>query len=809
MFKNYFITAWRSIKKNKVFFTLNFVGLYISVVVCLLIGLMILHETSFDKPANNNISIYRIVKTNTSSTGKTYGPVTPYPLATAMRAALPEEKLIAQVHFQGDDVISFDNKKFKQQDIVFADSVFPKLFPLTVLQGSIQRALAEPGFTILTQSTAHKFFGNDNPIGRRIKIANLVDLAVAAVIADAPANSHLPYTMLISYASLKPDFIGGFPLDQWRLNASGFTYAGLSNQNKIKHVQATLASIANDHLNSKNDGTTTIFNLQPLPDIHYNQLYAEGNPAYTINLSYLYLIGAIGLFLIVAACINYTNLSTALALKKSKEVGVRKTMGATRNHLIKQFLSETFLLTAFVFITAALSISFFLPLLNNFLDKNIPPDWLHTNSALLLVALWITVSLLSGLYPAFILSGFNPIAALKNKTASPKTSVVMLRRGLVVFQFLTAQILIIGAIVVTRQMNFIQSQSLGFSKNNVVDIGIPENKPEQLKLLQDKLSAIPGVNSVSFSLGAPVTDNNASTSFNRKEKYASEKMDVEVKMADRHYLETYGLQLIAGRWFDENDDRNIDNSIPDSLKRYAFVLNETAVRSLGFTAAKDALGKYVTFGMYEISAPVIGVVKDYNTTSLHDAVKPVLMVEFPSFYYNAGIKLAGGYSASTLTAIEKAWTSVYTQQLFESNFLDEHIASLYKNDKRTQQLFNLFTFLSIVINILGLVGLLSFMIEQKTKEIGIRKVLGASVKDISFILSKDFLLLIIVAFFIAAPVAWFLMHQWLQDFAYRTTISWWVFAVAMLAALGVTCIAVGFQTIKAAIANPVKSLRTE
>jgi len=499
MFKNYFITAWRNIKKNKAFFTLNFVGLYISVVVCLLIGLMILHETSFDKPANNNISIYRIVKTNTSSTGKTYGPVTPYPLATAMRAALPEEKLIAQVHFQGDDVIAFDNKKFKQQDIVFADSVFPKLFPLTVLQGSIQRALAEPGFTILTQSTAHKFFGNDNPIGRRIKIANLVDLAVAAVIADAPANSHLPYTMLISYASLKPDFIGGFPLDQWRLNASGFTYAGLSNQNKIKHVQATLASIANDHLNSKNDGTTTIFNLQPLPDIHYNQLYAEGNPAYTINLSYLYLIGAIGLFLIVAACINYTNLSTALALKKSKEVGVRKTMGATRNHLIKQFLSETFLLTAFVFITAALSISFFLPLLNNFLDKNIPPDWLHTNSALLLVALWITVSLLSGLYPAFILSGFNPIAALKNKTASPKTSVVMLRRGLVVFQFLTAQILIIGAIVVTRQMNFIQSQSLGFSKNNVVDIGIPENKPEQLKLLQDKLSAIPGVNSVSFS----------------------------------------------------------------------------------------------------------------------------------------------------------------------------------------------------------------------------------------------------------------------------------------------------------------------
>jgi len=284
---------------------------------------------------------------------------------------------------------------------------------------------------------------------------------------------------------------------------------------------------------------------------------------------------------------------------------------------------------------------------------------------------------------------------------------------------------------------------------------------------------------------------------------------VEVKAADKNYLNTYGLQLTAGRWFDANDEHGIDDAFPDSLKRYAFVLNETAVKALGFSSPQDALGKYVAFGFNDIAAPVIGVVKDYNTASLHDAVKPVLMVEFPFFYYNAGIKLTRGYSASTLSAIEKAWTSVYPHQLFESNFLDEHIASLYKNEKRTQQLFNLFTFLSIVINVLGLVGLLSFMIEQKTKEIGIRKVLGASVKDISFILSKDFLRLIIIAFFIAAPIAWLLMNKWLEDFAYRTTISWWVFAVAVLAALVVTCIAVGFQTIKAAIANPVKSLRTE
>lgn len=808
MFKNYLKSAWRNIEKHKAFFALNFIGLYISVVACLLIGLIILHETSFDK-STNNLSVYRIVKSNERTGGKTYGPVTPYPLATSLRIAMPDEKLISQIHFQKEDVISFENKKFKTENIVFADSIFPKIFSLSVKQGNVQRALAEPGFVILTEATAHKFFGNEDPVGKRIKIANLIDLQVAAVIANAPANSHLQYNILVPYASLRPEFIGGLPLDQWGLNASGFTYIGLSSPNKVQQVRASLASIAERNLNNSDDGTKTTFNLQPLTDIHYNQLYAGNNPSYTINYSYLYLIGAIGLFLILAACINYTNLSTALAIKKSKEVGVRKTMGATRHHLIKQFLSETFLLTALVFITAALSVGLFLPLLNRFLDKNIPLNWLHINSALLLIITWLAVSLLSGLYPAFVLSGFSPIAALKNKIVSPKTSVITLRRGLVVFQFLTAQILIIGAIVVAKQMHFIQSQPLGFSKNNVVNIGLPENKAEQLKLLTDKISSIPGVSSVSLSLGAPITENDAFTSFNRKEKYASEKLDVEVKAADKNYLSTYGLKLIAGRWYDENDERKIAEAVPDSLKQYAFVLNETAVKSLGFSSAQDALGKYVTFGMNDISAAVIGVVKDYNTSSLHNVVKPVLMVEFPFFYYNAGIKLTGGYSASTLSAIEKTWSSVFTDQLFESSFLDEHIASLYKNEKRTQQLFYLFTFLSIVINVLGLVGLLSFMIEQKTKEIGIRKVLGASVKHISFILSKDFLQLIIIAFFIAAPVAWLLMNKWLQDFAYRTTISWWVFAVAVCAALLITCIAVGFQTIKAAIANPVKSLRTE
>src|ERR1022692_3670131 len=440
MLRNYFKIAWWNIKKNKGFFALNFIGLYISVVACILIALIILYETSFDNHAGNALSIYRVVDNSASPTGKTLSAVTPYPLAAAMRAAMSDQQLISQIHYEKDDQVSIGDKKFKEKNIIFADSVFPNLFPLAVKEGSIQRALAEPGFAILTEKTAERYFGKENAIGRRIRLANLVDLEVAAVVANPASNTHLPYNMLVSYLSFKSDFIGGIPIDQWGVHSAGFAYIGLSGENKARHTETILASIVAKYIHQENIGIKTEFKLQPLHDIHYNQLYAHNNPSYTINYSYLYLIGAIGLFLMLAACINYTNLSTALAIKKSKEVGVRKTMGATRYYLMKQFLSETFLLTGLVVIAATFSVRFFLPVLNDFLDKNIPLDWANFRSIFFVISLWIAVSLLSGLYPAFVLSGFNAITALKSKISALKKSVVALRKGLVTFQFLTAQI---------------------------------------------------------------------------------------------------------------------------------------------------------------------------------------------------------------------------------------------------------------------------------------------------------------------------------------------------------------------------------
>lgn len=822
MFTNYLKAAWRRLRKDKGFFLLNFSGLYISVTACLLIALLIIYETNFDQNTAGGMQVYRVVNQTHNDHGPKYVAVTPYPLAAALRVAMPGgtiagqpapgQPLVSQIDYDKESGVQLPGQQMmKAGAIAFVDSVFPRLFALEVRAGSLQHAFSEKGYVVLTASTARRLFGKTDPIGKRMKLDNTLDLSVAAVIADPPPNTHLPYDMLVSYPSFTKDFIGGFSLDQWNLTAEGYTYVGFSGggiPGQVAQTERILADLVKENLLSKDPTNKTHFVLQPLRSIHYNTNFAESNPTYTINNSYLALLAAIGFFLILAACINYTNLSTALALKKSKEVGVRKTLGATRVQLMRQMLVETFVVTGVVAGAAAATAGLFLPSLNRFLDKQIPTAWLGWTSAAFLLALWVVVSLLSGIYPAFVLSRFNAITALKSKVVTPKASMLFLRRGLVVFQFMTAQILIICAFVVNRQMQYVRTQPMGFSRNLVVDVDV-DNKVDKIRAFRSRLEDISGISKVSFSIGAPIATNTAGTEFNRRELFKTRPIDVNVKAADRNYLDVYGLQLLAGRWFNEGDELKVANSVPDSSKQYAFVLNETAVRALGYRTPQEAIGAMVTFGFNNIAAPVIGVVKDYHVASMRTAVMPVLMVPLPFFYYNAGIQLSRGYTPATMDAIEKAYHAVYPEAIFTPHFLDADVDALYKDDRKTQQLFELFTGLSIAINILGLVGLLAFMIEQKTKEVGIRKVLGASVGHISVLLTRDFLRLIGIAFLVAAPLAALLMTRWLNDFAYRTSLGWEVFAGALLCTLVVTCVAVSFQTIRAAVRNPVRALRSE
>jgi ABC-type lipoprotein release transport system permease subunit len=576
----------------------------------------------------------------------------------------------------------------------------------------------------------------------------------------------------------------------------------------VPQTERILADLVEKNIRSKDPTSTDHYSLQAAKAIHYDMRYATSNPSYTIERSYLTMLGAIGLFLILAACINYTNLSTAMALKKGKEVGVRKTLGATRGQLMRQLLSETSVVTGIVVVAAGVSVGFLLPVLNRFLDKQIPTDWLDFKTGAFLVGLWALVSLLSGIYPSLMLSGFRAVTALKSVVSVPGGRVLLIRRSLVVFQFVTAQVLIICAIVVSKQMAYIQSRPLGFNKDLVVDVALPDNKPEHYKSFLSHLSTIPGIAQTSVNLAPPVSDNNVGTGFHLPED-AGHNYEVAIKAVDKDYLHLYGLQLMAGRWLSEADEQDAATKGPDSLKHYSLVLNETAVKTLGFRSVSEALGQRVRVGINQITAPIVGVVKDYHIASLHIAVKPVIMMAFPYFNYNVGIRLTGRYNAGSMAAIEQAFKDVYPQQLYSATFLDEDVAALYKNEARTQELFTIFTGLSIVINVLGLVGLLAFMIEQKTKEVGIRKVLGASVGSLSLLLSRDFLRLIGVAFLVAAPLAGWLMDRWLRDFAYRTDLSWGVFALALFATLVVTMMAIGFQTVRAAMGNPVRALRSE
>lgn len=808
MIFNYIRTAWRRLVKNKGFFALNFAGLYISVAASLLIALLIIHELSFDKGGPSGLHVYRVVKQYQDEHGPGFNGVTPYPLAPALRVAMPGEAAITQIHFENNGTVLVGQDAFKEEGVVFVDSVFPRLFPLQVRRGSLARAFSEPGFAVVTESDVQRLFGAGDPIGRRIKLDGKLDLEVAAVVADAPRNSHLPYHLLVSFRSFGKDVIGGFDIDNWSMNANGYTYVGLPAGAMAAGTDRILADLVKKNITDKNPTTHVHFVLQPLREIHFDKRYALSNPGYTIDPIYLKLLGAIGLFLILAACINYTNLSTAMALKKSREVGVRKTLGATRGELIRQLLAETFVLTAVVILAAAGTAGFFLPVLNSFLDKDIPTQWLGWASGGFLVGLWVLVAIVSGIYPALVLSGFKPVTALKSTKATPKAGVLLLRRGLVVFQFVTAQILIICAIVVSKQMDYVRNASLGFNKDMVVDVDLPNPHDEPRRVFQTQLQSIPGIRSVSFSVGAPISHSWIGTSFGRRETYEHQQLTVAAKLVDRNYLSTYGLQLVAGRWLDASDEKVVESKLPDSLKKIPFVMNETAVRALGYRSPQEAIGKEITFGFNGLTGPVIGVVKDFTVQDLHAAVMPVLMTPFPYFYYNAGIKLAG-YSPATQEAIEKAFKEAYPRELCEVRFLDADVAAQYKEERRTQQLFDLFTGLSIAINILGLIGLLSYMIEQKTKEVGIRKVLGASIQDISLLLSRDFLRLIAIAFLVAAPLGGLLMDRWLRDFAYQTPLSWWVFGGALLCTLLVTGLAVSFQTIRAALASPVRALRSE
>jgi len=819
MFRNYFKTALRSLIRNRKHTIINIAGLAVGIAVCMTIFIIIQFQTSYDTFHPKKDRIYRVLTESHHADAATitYAKNVPFPMPEGLKTSFPQLEQIAPVYASHNDELQVldDNgvpvKNFKEQSGVFYTSPsFFSMFHFPLLAGSYE-SLGEPDNVLLTKEIAETYFGDwKRAMGKTIKIKGYYSmgaalfqfpatpLKVSGILATIPANTDFQLKLVVAYGT---DFTGdikyGFQQPGWDLSAPDFgCYVLLPPNISVNNFNQQLSAYARKVQSADNKDS---YIIQPLGAVHYDA--AAGNYSNKLIshqlINVLWLIAA---FILLIACVNFINLSTAQAVNRAKEVGVRKVLGSNRSQLQVQFIVETFLIVTMAVVLAAIITILALPYVNQLLELSLSLNLL-TNSAviLFLLAVTIVVTVLAGFYPSIVLSRFNPVNALKSKVTVNTAKGISLRRGLVVFQFIIAQALIIGTLIIVQQMNYFMDQPLGFDKDAIVNVPYrPDSTGTKLTdyLKQQLLSN--GAQAVSFNSNPPIEDNNNMfTTF--KFDHALKDADFQAisKFVDNDYVPTYKLQLVAGR------------NLEASGWTKEFLVNESFVKSLGLKKPEDIIGKEISMMNGLIKCPVVGVVKDFNDRSLRNALAPLLMATNSTMYRQASIKLATTNITSTMQSIKKIWEQTFPNNVYEYRFLDDKVDSFYKEERQLSQLYKIFAAIAIFLSCLGLYGLASFMAVQRIKEVGIRKVLGASSGNIVYLFSKEFIILIAVAFAIATPIAWYYMNQWLQDYAYRINISWWLFAAGGLVAIIIALATISFQAIKAAMANPVKSLRTE
>ncbi len=804
MFKNYFKTAWRNIRKNKLFSFINILGLSLGIATCFIIMLYVQNELSYDKFNKNADRIARVVFKADISGGKINESVSMPPVAATMKRDFPQVEDATRILGFGTPRITYDNVDFKNDRFAMADPNIFSIFTLPMIEGNPKTALAEPNAIVVTQQTAEKYFGKADPMGKIIT----VDLdsnrlyKVTGVIKNIPANSHFHFDLFGSmsgWADAKSDtWMGG-----------GYhTYVLLKPGTNLKSIEAGFPAMVKKYMGPQiqqamglsleqfiSKGNSLGFALQRLTDIHlHSDTSNEFEPGG--NASYVYIFAGVALFMLIVACINFINLSTAGASKRAKEVGIRKVAGSGKFQLISQFLSESVLITFFALLIAIAMVVLALPAFNSISGQHLSFD---VKPVLALIGLGLIVGIIAGIYPAFYLSSFKPIAVLKGKLTAGHKS-FGLRSGLVVFQFFISVALIIGTIVVYRQMQFMRNKDLGFNKDQLITIPNSYVLGKNEKAFEQQMLQDPRIVNATLSPYKPVGPSDYNNALAYPEGNDHQIVDGVEYHVDEQYIPTMGMQMINGR--------NFSKAFPTDST--GIILNETAARAFGWNS-ETAVGKTIvrenSIRGSNIPFHVIGVVKNFNFKSLHEAISPLYMVLESDGGLIFRFKTAD--IAGLLTTMKKDWDSYNTGEPFTYSFIDDLFNKTYLAEQKTGTILNIFSVMIIFVACLGLFGLVTYTSEQRTKEIGIRKVLGASVTQVTQMLSKEFLKLVLIASLIAFPVAWWGMNKWLQGFAYRTTISWWVFAVAGVIALLIALLTVSFQAIKAAMANPVKSLRTE
>ncbi len=794
MFKNHFRIAWRNLIKRKVFTAINILGLAVGFGSSILIYLFLTYHLSFDNFHKDSDRIYKMV-TEEHRDDIEYDPSVPPAFAKAFLNDYDYAEQVAKiVDYDGlviDSEINGVTSKFKE-DVYFAEEEFFKIFNFPLITGSNDISLSAPNTAVITETAALRMFGKTDIVGQTFLLENTKTIQVTGVLKDLPKTTFIKSEVFISLVNVK-DFFEFAASESWNgITTNLQCYALLKPNQNINAIETALLELPLKHrAESKNKH---IYKLQALSDVHLNPVYGGLDP------TLLWVFGVIGLFLIIIASINFINISTAQAFYRSKEIGVRKVLGSFKQHLFWQFLSETFVIGLFALLIGVGLAILFVPSFNSLFQIELSAyDLLHPQFIAFLALVLVIVSFLSGSYPGILMSRIVPVLALKGKLDHNDTGGATTRKVLVVAQFAISITLIAATLIISRQIDYAVNTDLGFNKEFVVMVDIPsEIESIPLKGLKERLGQIPGVESVSACLSSPgAATSNWGTSVKYHNKAEQEEFSIEIKAGDINYLNTFDISLVAGRNFFEND------SLSEVL------VNERLGEKLGLDSPEEMLGKKFEASGGNVRATIVGVVRDFHDTDFTHAINPVFIGSKNSWFSELAIKINNTNTALTLEQIGEEWSKAFSGYIYEYRFLDERVAEQYETEQRYLSLSKVFSALAILIGCLGLYGLILFYVGQRTKEIGIRKVLGSNVANILALFSIDFFKLILIAGLFATPIAWYLMEQWLQGYTYRTEIHWWVFALAIFSIMAITLLTISYQTLKAAIANPIKSLRTE
>jgi putative ABC transport system permease protein len=798
MLTNYLKIAWRNLVTQRHYTLLNTLGLAVGIAGSLLISLFLNYHLSTDRHHANFDRIVRISTDLHLEDGSVEYNAEGPPMAAALRTRYPQVEQAAFLLGMRDMTVSLSRPSqtqptrfLEQGGVGFVEPEWFDILTYAWLRGAPKAALSMPNRAVLTESWANRYFGTTNAVGQTLTLNNKVAVMVAGIVADPPGPTDTNLGLFVSLSTIR-QLLPALDLNDWSmLNSANRLYARLKSPASITSLQAALPALSKRQYGESAD--IYQFVVQPLADLHFD---VARDPAHAIRASLLWSLAVIGILLIMAAGINFINLATVQAFRRSKEVGIRKTLGGTRVQLVLQFLIETTLIIGAATGLALLLVAVSLPIFNRWMQLQLvlQPDWQMLG---FIGLLFLTLILLTGGYPAAVLSSFSPGAALRGTLKATTKGGFTLRQALVITQFVVCQVLILGALIVSKQIRYMQEADLGFRKDNIVMVSLPYDQKARHDAFKKQLSSYAGIRSVSLAVLPPSSRLGYGGSFKFDGNTEWSAFPISDRLADADYLNTYGLTLLSGH-----------NITPgDTIRDY--VINETLLHKLGFHDPKQVLGKRFQYYLSKVPLPIVGVVRDYHQKSLRDEIAPCIIASWAPWYRQAGIRMVGNDPIGTLQHIRQTWKEVFPDEVFEYEFLDGQLAKFYETETLIARLINTLTSIAILICCLGLYGLVSQVVLQRTKEIGIRKVLGASVTSIVALLSTDFIRLVLIAIIIATPIAWYAMNRWLNDFVYRIDIDWWIFALAGVLVVSIALLTVSFQSVKAALMNPVTSLRSE